>query len=156
MRAAGAGWERTARWREGRGFLVCQGSQLRSWQRWRCPLLTCDPHMSLKKQDDPTWSQVLGMQLAALHHSVDASRCAHTSAPRASSTSRVLICWSCHSANITLGTLKPTVSSDDERVAHRGRRVQRRCWICATLLAPTTHMNGCRWRGGRGPAPPLD
>ena len=59
-------------------------------------------------------------------------------------------CWSCHSTNATLGTLKPTVSSDDERVAHCGRRVQRRCGSCATLLAPMTHMNGCRWRGGRG------
>ena len=93
----------------GTRFFVCQGSQLRSWQRWRCPLLTCDPHMSLKKQDDPAWSQVLGMQLAALHHSADALRCVRTSAPRASSTSRVLIYWSCHSANATLGTLKPTV-----------------------------------------------
>ena len=153
MQATVVSWERTAR---GRWFLVCQGSQLRSWQRWRCPLLTCDPHMSLKKQDGPAWSQVLGMQLAALHHSADASRCAHTSAPRASSTSRVLICWSCHSANAALGTLKPTVSSDDEHVSHRGHRFQRRCWSCATLLAPTTHRNGCRWRGGRGPAPPLD
>ena len=156
MWAAAAGWECTARRRGGRGFLVCQGSQLWSWQRWKCPLLTCDPRMSLKKQDDPAWSQVLGMQLAALQHSADAARRARTSAPPASSTSRVLICWSCHSANATLGTLKPTVSSDDERVAHRGRRVQRRCWSCATLLAPTTHMNGCRWQGGRGPAPPLD
>src|SRR3990170_3154365 len=55
----------------------------------------------------------------------------------------------------TLRTLKPSVSNDDERVAHRGHRVQRRCGSCATLLAPTTHMNGCRWRGGHGPAPPL-
>ena len=156
MRVASVGWECTTRGCEGRGFLVCHGSQLRSWQRWRCPLLTCDPHESLKKQDDPAWSQVLGMQLVTLQHSADASRCAHTSAPRASSTSQVLICWSCHSANATLGTLKPTMSSDDERVAHRGRPVQRWCWSCATLLAPTTHMNGCRWRGGRGPAPPLD
>ena len=67
--------------------LVCQGSQLRSWQRWRCPLLTCDPRMSLKKQDDPAWSQVLRMQLAALHHFADAF-----AAPRASLTSRVLGC----------------------------------------------------------------
>ena len=156
MRAAGSGWECTARRREGRGFLVCQGSQLRSWQCWRCPLLTCDPHMSLKKQDDPAWSQVPGMQLAALQHSTDASRRVRTSAPRPSSTSRVLICWSCHSANATLGTLKPTVSNDDERVAHRGRHVQRQCRSCATLLAPTSHMNGCRWRGVHGPDPPLD
>ena len=123
MWEVGAGWEHTARRREGRGFLVCQGSQLRSWQHWRCPLLACNPHMSLKKQDDPAWSQVLGMQLAALHHSADVSRRARTSAPRASSTSRVLICWSCHNANAALSTLKPTVSSDDECVAHRGRRV---------------------------------
>ena len=46
-------------------------------------MLTCDPHMSLKKQDDPAWSQVQRMQLAALHH---------FAAPRASSTSRVLGC----------------------------------------------------------------
>ena len=91
------------------------------------PFAHMRPHMSLKKQDDLAWSQVLGMQLAALHHSADASRCARTSAPRISSMSRVLICWSCHSANATLGTLKPTVSSENERVAHRGRRVQRRC-----------------------------
>ena len=117
MRAAGAGWERTARRHEGRGFLVCQGSQLQSWQRWRCPLLTSDRCMSLKKLDDPTWSRVLRMQLAALHHSADALRRARTSAPRASLTSRVLIYWSCHSANATLGTLKLIVSSDDERVA---------------------------------------
>ena len=71
MRAAGAGWERTTR---GTRALVCQGSQLRSWQRWRCPLLKCDPRMSLKKQDDPAWSQVQRMQLAALHHSAGASR----------------------------------------------------------------------------------
>ena len=58
----------------GMRVLVCQGSQLRSWQRWRCPLLTCDPRMSLKKQDDPAWSQVQRLQLAALHHSADASR----------------------------------------------------------------------------------
>ena len=112
-------------------------------------MLTCDPHMSLKKQDYPACSQVLGMQLAMLHHSVDASWCACTLAPHASLTSRVLICWSCHSANATVGTLKSTVSSDDERVAHRGRRVQRWCWSCATLLAPTTHMNSCRWRARR-------
>ena len=58
----------------GTRVLVCQGRQLWSWQRWRCPLLTCDPRMSLKKQDNPAWSQVLRMQLAALHHSADASR----------------------------------------------------------------------------------
>lgn len=96
------------------------------------------------------------MKLAATEHSLDASRCTHTMAPRASSTSRMLICWSCHSANTTLGTLKPSVSNDDERVAHHGCRVQRLCGSCATLLAPMIHMNGCRWRGGRGPAPPLD
>ena len=37
------------------------------------PFAHMRPHMSLKKQDDPTRCQVLGMQLAALHHSADAS-----------------------------------------------------------------------------------
>ena len=64
-------------------------------------------------------------------------------------------CWSCHNTNATLGTLEPTVSSDDERVTHRGRRVQRRCWM-RPVVGPKTHMNVCRWRGGRGPAPPFD
>lgn len=112
--------------------------------------------MSLKKQDDPTWSQVLGMQLTMLEHSTDASRRVRTSAARASSMSWVLICWSCHSTNATLGTLKPSVSSDDECVPHRGRRVQKRCGSCTTLLAPMTHMNSCWWGRGPGLAPPLD
>ena len=87
------------------------------------PFAHMRPHKSSKKKDDLAWSQVLGMQLAALHHSADASRRARTLAPRASSTSRVLICWSCHSANATVDTLKPTVSNDNECVAHRDRRV---------------------------------
>ena len=45
------------------------------------PFAHMRPHMSSKKQDDPTWSQVLGMQLAVLHHSADAARRAHFGAP---------------------------------------------------------------------------
>lgn len=64
------------------------------------------------------------MQLAVLEHSPDVSRHARTPVPRASSTSRMLIFWSSHYGKATLGTLKLSMSSEDERVAHRGRRIQ--------------------------------